>query len=56
MGMSISAKDVTAEKILEAAKIKAMKNKVSASEVVITLLDKWSRDEIEIPKRIKSKS
>jgi len=51
MGMSISVKDVKAEKIVEAAKIKAVKNKVSVSAVVITLLDKWSRDEIEIPNR-----
>ena len=47
--MSISVKDVKAEKIVEAAKIKAVKKKVSVSEVVIKLLDKWSRDEIEIP-------
>lgn len=51
MGMSISVKDSKAEKIVEAAKIKAVKNKVSVSEVVIKLLDKWSRDEIEIPNR-----
>jgi predicted CopG family antitoxin len=49
MGMSISVKDSRAEKIVEAAKIKAVKNKVSVSEVVIKLLDKWSRDEIEVP-------
>lgn len=51
MAMSVSVKDSKAEKIVEAAKIKAVKNKVSVSEVVITLLDKWSRDEIEIPNR-----
>ena len=48
MGMSISVKDGKAEKIIEAAKIKAVKNKVSVSEVVIKLLDKWSRGEVEI--------
>lgn len=48
MGMSISVKDDRAEKIVEAAKIKAVKDKVSVSEVVIKLLDKWSRGEVEI--------
>jgi len=56
MGMSISVKDSKAEKIVEAAKIKAVKNKVSVSEVVIKLLDKWSRDEIEIPNRKTNRS
>ncbi len=56
MGMSISVKDSKAEKIIEAAKIKAVKNKVSVSEVVIKLLDKWSRDEIEIPNRKNNRS
>jgi len=48
MAMSVSVKDIKAEKIVEAAKIKAVKNKVSLSEVVIKLLDKWSRGEVEV--------
>ena len=56
MAMSVSVKDIKAEKIIEAAKIKAVKNKISVSEVVIKLLDKWSRDEIEIPNRKNNRS
>ena len=54
--MTISVKDLNAEKIVEAAKIKAVKNKISVSEVVIKLLDKWSRDEIEVPHRKNNRS
>jgi len=51
MAISISVKDDRAEKIVQNAKIKAVKQKTSLSEVVITLLDKWSRGEVEIDAR-----
>lgn len=48
MALSISVKDEKADKIVQNAKIKAVKNKVSLSEVVIKLLEKWGKGEIEI--------
>lgn len=48
MALSVSVKDKKAEQIVEAAKIKAIRNKVSLSEAVIRLLDKWSKGEVEI--------
>lgn len=46
MTLSVNLKDDRAEKIVENAKIKALKTKVSVSEVVITLLEQWSKDKI----------
>jgi len=48
MALSVSVKNSEAEQIVEAAKIKAIKNKVSLSEAVIRLLDKWSKGEVDI--------
>lgn len=48
MALSISVKDGKAEKIVTDAKVKAVKSKVSLSEVVIKLLEKWNKGEIEI--------
>jgi predicted CopG family antitoxin len=48
MALSISVKDNKAEKIVTDAKIKAVRGKVSLSEVVIKLLEKWNKGEIEI--------
>jgi hypothetical protein len=48
MALSISVKDGKAEKIITDSKIKAVKNKVSLSEVVIKLLEKWNKGEIVI--------
>jgi len=48
MALSVSVKNHEAEKIVEAAKIKAIKSKVSLSEAVIRLLDKWSKGEVDI--------
>jgi hypothetical protein len=48
MALSISVKGEKADKIVQNAKIKAVKNKISLSEVVIKLLDKWSKGDIEI--------
>lgn len=48
MALSISVKDNKAEKIITDAKIKAVLGKVSLSEVVIKLLEKWNKGEIEI--------
>lgn len=48
MALSISVKDGKAEKIITDAKVKAVKSKVSLSEVVIKLLEKWNKGEIEI--------
>lgn len=48
MAISISVKDDRADKIIQSAKIKAVKQKTSLSEVVIKLLDKWAKGEVEI--------
>ncbi len=48
MALSISVKDNKAEKIITDAKVKAVRNKVSLSVVVLTLLQKWNNGEIEI--------
>ena len=48
MALSISVKDQKSEKIVQDAKIKAIKNKAPLSEVVIKLLDRWNRGDIEI--------
>ena len=48
MALSVSVKNSEAEQIVEAAKIKAIKNKVSLSEAVIRLLDKWGKGEVDI--------
>ena len=48
MALSISVKDQKSEKIVQDAKIKAIKNKAPLSEVVIKLLDKWNRGDVEI--------
>ena len=40
MALSISVKDQKSEKIVQDAKIKAIKNKAPLSEVVLKLLDK----------------
>jgi hypothetical protein len=48
MALSISIKDVKAEKIVQDAKIKAVKSKVSLSAVVVKLLEKWAAGEVDI--------
>lgn len=48
MAISVSVKDKLAEKIIEEAKIKAIRSKISLSEAVIQLLDKWAKGEIEL--------
>ena len=48
MALSISVKDQKYEKVVQDAKIKAIKNKVALSEVVLKLLEKWNKGEIEI--------
>jgi hypothetical protein len=46
--LSVNLKDDRAEKVVENAKIKALKKKVSLSEVVISLLEQWNKGEIAI--------
>ena len=46
MTLSVNLKDNRAQKVIENAKIKALKSKVSVSEVVISLLEQWSKGEI----------
>ena len=48
MALSINVKDDVAEKIVEDAKIKAIRTKISLSEAVIRLLDKWVHDEVDL--------
>lgn len=48
MALSISVKDQKSEKIVQDAKIKAIKNKAPLSEVVLKLLDKWNKGDVEI--------
>ena len=48
LALSISVKDQKSEKIVQDAKIKAIKNKAPLSEVVLKLLDKWNKGDVEI--------
>ena len=48
MALSISVKDQKSEKIVQDAKIKAIRNKAALSEVVLKLLDKWNKGDVEI--------
>jgi len=48
MAVSINVKNAESKKIIQEAKIKAIKNELSLSEAVIKLLDKWIRDEVKI--------
>lgn len=48
MAVSINVKNEESKKIIQEAKIKAIKNELSLSEAVIKLLDKWIRDEVKI--------
>lgn len=48
MAVSINVKNEESKKIIQEAKIKAIKNELSLSEVVIKLLDKWIKDEVKI--------
>ncbi|MGL4332956.1 MAG: hypothetical protein ACRCSR_09235 [Bacteroidales bacterium] len=46
MTLSVNLKDDRAERIVEEAKIKALRSKVSVSEVVISLLEQWNNGEV----------
>lgn len=48
MAVSINVKNEESKKIIQEAKIKAIKNELSLSEAVIKLLDKWIKDEVKI--------
>ncbi len=48
MAVSINVKNAESKKIIQEAKIKAIKNELSLSEAVIKLLEKWIKDEVKI--------
>lgn len=48
MALSISVKDQKSEKIVQDARINAIKNKTSLSEVVLKLLEKWNKGDVQI--------
>jgi hypothetical protein len=48
MAVSINVKNEASKRIIQEAKIKAIKNELSLSEAVITLLGKWVKDEVKI--------
>lgn len=48
MAVSINVKNEASRRIIKEAKIKAIKHELSLSEAVITLLNKWVKDEVKI--------
>jgi hypothetical protein len=51
MALTLNVVDEKAEKIVMKSKIKATERRVSLSSVVMALLDKWNKGEIEVDVR-----
>jgi len=48
MTLTVSVKDEKADNIVTAAKVKAVKNKMPLSGVIIQLLEKWNKGEVQL--------